>query len=46
MYSRERRSGIAAAQKRGVVFGWRPGQPVKADRFAPKVLILVGEGQS
>jgi hypothetical protein len=44
---RERvRSGIAAAKKRGVVFGRRPGQRVKADRFAPKVLKLVGEGQS
>jgi len=44
---RERvRSGIAAAQKRGVVFGRRPGQRVKADRFAPKVLKLVSEGQS
>jgi putative DNA-invertase from lambdoid prophage Rac len=44
---RERvRSGIAVARKRGVVFGRRPGQRVKADRFAPKVLKLVGEGQS
>ena len=44
---RERvRSGIAAARKRGVAFGRRPGQRVKADRFAPKVLKLVGEGQS
>jgi Resolvase, N terminal domain/Homeodomain-like domain len=44
---RERvRSGIAAAQKRGVVFGRRPGQRIKADRFAPKVLKLVSEGQS
>jgi putative DNA-invertase from lambdoid prophage Rac len=44
---RERvRSGIAAARKRGVVFGRRPGQRVKADRFAPKVLKLVSEGQS
>ena len=44
---RERvRSGIAAARKRGVVFGRRPGQRVKADRYAPKVLKLVGEGQS
>ncbi len=34
---RERvRSGIAAARKRGVVFGRRPGQRVKADRYAPK----------
>jgi putative DNA-invertase from lambdoid prophage Rac len=31
---RERvRSGIAAARKRGVVFGRRPGQRVKADPF-------------
>ncbi len=44
---RERvRSGIAAARKRGVIFGRRPGHRVKADRFAPKVLQLVGEGQS
>ena len=44
---RERvRSGIAAARERGVVFGRQPGQRVKADRFAPKVLRLVGEGQS
>ena len=44
---RERvRSGIAAAQKRGVVFGRQPGQRVKADRHAPRVLKLVGEGQS
>jgi DNA invertase Pin-like site-specific DNA recombinase len=44
---RERvRSGITAARKRGVVFGRRPGQRVKADRFAPKVLKLVSEGQS
>lgn len=40
------RSGIAAARKRGVVFGRRPGQRVKSDRLAPKVLHLVGEGQS
>jgi putative DNA-invertase from lambdoid prophage Rac len=40
------RSGIAAARERGVVFGRRPGQRIKADRFAPKVLKLVGEGQS
>jgi DNA invertase Pin-like site-specific DNA recombinase len=40
------RSGIAAARKRGVVFGRRPGQRVKADRLAPTLLKLVGEGQS
>jgi putative DNA-invertase from lambdoid prophage Rac len=44
---RERvRSGIAAARKRGVVFGRRPDQRIKADRFAPEVLKLVSEGQS
>jgi len=40
------RSGIAAVRKRGVPFGRRPGQRVKADRYAAKVLKLVGEGQS
>jgi putative DNA-invertase from lambdoid prophage Rac len=44
---RERvRSGIAAAQKRGVVFGRRPGQRIKADRHTPRVLKLVSDGQS
>ena len=44
---RERvRSGIAAARKRGVVFGRRLGQRVKADRHAPRVLKLVEAGQS
>jgi putative DNA-invertase from lambdoid prophage Rac len=44
---RERvRSGIADARKRGVVFGRRPGQRIKADRYAAKVLKLVAEGQS
>ena len=43
---RERvRPGIATARKRGVVFGRRPGQRGKVDRFAPKVLKLVGERQ-
>jgi putative DNA-invertase from lambdoid prophage Rac len=44
---RERvRSGIAAAMKRGVIFGRRPGQRIKADRHTPKVLQPVGAGQS
>ena len=44
---RERvRSGIAAARKRGVVFGRQPGQRIKADRHAPRVLKLVSDGQS
>ena len=42
---RERvRSGLAAAHKHGVVFGRQPGQRVKADRYAPRVLKLVDEG--
>jgi DNA-binding NarL/FixJ family response regulator len=44
---RERvRSGIVAARKRGVIFGRRPGQRVKPDRFTPEVLKFVGEGKS
>jgi putative DNA-invertase from lambdoid prophage Rac len=44
---RERvRSGIAAARARGVHFGRRPGQRIKADRVAPRVLALVATGHS
>ncbi|MCP5127667.1 MAG: recombinase family protein [Gammaproteobacteria bacterium] len=44
---RERvRSGIAAAKARGVVFGRRPGQRIKADQYTSRVLKLVGDGQS
>ena len=44
---RERvRSGVKAAQARGVVFGRRLGQRVKSDKLAPKVLALVAAGQS
>jgi len=44
---RERvRSGMAAAKARGVVFGRKAGQNVKADRLAPKVLALVKAGHS
>ena len=44
---RERvRSGIAAVRDRVVVFGRRPGQRIKVDRYATKVLKLVDEGQS
>ena len=43
---RERvRSGIAAARKRGVVFGRQLGQRVKANRHQPRVLKLVQAGQ-
>jgi DNA invertase Pin-like site-specific DNA recombinase len=42
---RERlRSGIASAKARGCVFGCRPGQRIKSDRLAPKVLALVDQG--
>ena len=44
---RERvRSGVKAAQARGVVFGRRLGQRVKSDKLAPKVLELVASGHS
>lgn len=44
---RERiRSGMAAAKARGKTFGRRPGQRIKSDRLAPKVLDLVAEGLS
>ena len=44
---RERvRSGVMAAQARGVVFGRRLGQRVKSDKLTPKVLALVAAGQS
>jgi DNA invertase Pin-like site-specific DNA recombinase len=44
---RERiRSGLAAAKARGKLLGRRPGQRVKSDRLAPKVLQLVDEGWS
>lgn len=44
---RERvRSGIAAAKARGKVFGRRPGQRIKADKLASKVLELIAAGHS
>jgi putative DNA-invertase from lambdoid prophage Rac len=44
---RERiRSGIAAAKARGQQWGRRPGQCIKADRLAPKVLERVKAGWS
>ena len=44
---RERvRSGMAAAKARGKRFGRRPGQRIKSDRLAPKVLELVADGMS
>jgi len=44
---RERvRSGIKAAQDRGVIFGRRTGQRIKSDKFTPKVLSLVAKGKS
>ena len=44
---RERiRSGIAAAKARGRTFGRKVGERPKADRLAPKVIRLLGEGRS
>ena len=44
---RERiRSGIAAAQARGKIFGRKKGERSKSDRLTPKVLALVEEGRS
>jgi len=40
------RSSIASAQARGVVFGRRPEQRIKADKVSQKVLNLVAAGQS
>lgn len=39
-------SGIAAARARGQKLGRQPGQRVKADRLAPKVLQMVEQGNS
>ena len=44
---RERvRSGLAAARANGQKLGRKPGQRVKADLYAPKVLQMVSEGHS
>lgn len=44
---RERvRSGVTAAQARGVVFGRRLGQRVRSDKLASKVSALVAAGQT
>lgn len=40
------RSGIAAAKARGKKIGRQPGQRIKSDRLAPRVLNLVEEGKS
>lgn len=40
------KSGLAAAKARGKKIGRQPGQRVKADRLAPKVIKLVDAGQS
>lgn len=39
-------SGIAAARARGQKLGRQPGQRIKADRLAPKVLQMVAQGYS
>jgi DNA invertase Pin-like site-specific DNA recombinase len=44
---RERvKSGIAAAKARGKKIGRQPGQKIKSDRLAPKVVSLVNKGTS
>ncbi len=44
---RERvKSGIAAAKAKGKKIGRQPGQRIKSDRLAPKVLSMVEEGKS
>jgi DNA invertase Pin-like site-specific DNA recombinase len=44
---RERvKSGIAAAKARGKKIGRQPGQRIKSDRLAPKVLSMIEEGNS
>lgn len=44
---RERvRSGLAAAKARGKVLGRRPGQRIKADVMAPKVIQMVEAGRA
>ena len=40
------RSGIAAARAKGKHIGRRPGQRIKSDRLAPKVLELKKQGDS
>jgi DNA invertase Pin-like site-specific DNA recombinase len=40
------KSGIAAAKARGKKIGRQPGQRIKSDRLAPKVVILVQDGVS
>lgn len=40
------RSGIAAAQERGVKFGRQKGQRVKADRYEARVMALKQAGKS
>ena len=44
---RERvRSGLAAAKAKGKKLGRQPGQRIKADKYTPQVLQMVGEGHS
>jgi DNA invertase Pin-like site-specific DNA recombinase len=40
------RSGLASAKAKGKKLGRKPGQRVKADKLAPKVLQMVCEGHS
>jgi DNA invertase Pin-like site-specific DNA recombinase len=38
------RSGLAAAKARGKILGRRPGQRIKSDSLAPKVIHMVSQG--
>lgn len=40
------RSGLAAAKARGKILGRQPGQRIKSDRLAPKVIQMVEAGTS
>jgi putative DNA-invertase from lambdoid prophage Rac len=39
-------SGLASARAKGKLLGRKPGQRVKSERYAPKVLQMVSEGHS
>lgn len=39
-------SGLAAAKAKGKQLGRKPGQRIKADKYAPQVLQMVSEGHS
>ena len=40
------KSGLAAARARGKKLGRQPGQRLKSDKLAPKVLLAIEDGRS